>query len=147
VPARLSRQVLRFAAIGVASTVGYVLLFVLLRGSLGPQGANLAALLVTAVANTGANRRLTFGITGARHAARSQIEGLIVFGLGLLLTSGALAGLHAAVPQASRVAELAVLVSANLVATILRFFAYRVWVFSPRRHGADQNPEVAPVDA
>ena len=35
------------------------------------------------------------------------------------------------------------LVSANLVATVLRFLAYRVWVFSPRRHGADQHPEVA----
>jgi putative flippase GtrA len=147
VPARLSRQVLRFAAIGVASTLGYVVLFVLLRGSTGPQGANLAALLVTAVANTSANRRLTFGITGSRHAARSQIEGLAVFGLGLLLTSAALAGLHAAAPEPSRLAELAVLVSANLVATVLRFLAYRVWVFSPRRHGADQHPEAAPVDA
>jgi hypothetical protein len=73
VPARLSRQVLRFAAIGIASTLGYVLLFVLLRGSIGPQGANLAALLVTAVANTSANRRLTFGITGSRPpGARSR---------------------------------------------------------------------------
>ena len=82
--------------------LGYVLLYVLLRGSLGPQGANLAALLVTAVANTSANRRLTFGITGRRHAARSQVEGLVVFGLGLLLTSAALAGLHAAVPDPAR---------------------------------------------
>jgi hypothetical protein len=41
---------------------------------------------------------------------------------------------------------LAVLVSANLVATVLRFLAYRVWVFAPRRHGAEQHPEVAPAD-
>ncbi|HSP37475.1 MAG TPA: bifunctional glycosyltransferase family 2/GtrA family protein [Frankiaceae bacterium] len=146
VPARLSRQVLRFAAIGIASTLGYVVLFLLLRGSIGPQPANLTALLVTAIANTGANRRLTFGIIGTRHVARSQLEGLAVFGLGLALTSGALAGLHAARADPSRLAELAVLVSANLVATVLRFFAYRVWVFAPRRHGLDQRAETSPLD-
>jgi putative flippase GtrA len=147
VPARLSRQVLRFASIGVASTLGYVLIFLLLRGSIGAQPANLTALLVTAVANTGANRRLTFGITGARHAARSQLEGLAVFGLGLLLTSGALAVLHAAAAEPSRLAELAVLVSANLIATVLRFLAYRSWVFAPRRHGLDAPAEASPLDA
>jgi putative flippase GtrA len=138
VPARLSRQVLRFAAIGAASTIGYGLLFVLLRGTLGAQGANLTALLVTAVANTSANRRLTFGISGGRHAARSQAEGLALFALGLLLTSGALAVLHVLRTAPSRTAELGVLVAANLVATVLRFLVYRAWVFSPRRHGADQ---------
>jgi putative flippase GtrA len=140
VPARLSRQVLRFGAIGAASTIGYLLLFVLLRSSIGAQGANLLALLSTAIANTSANRRLTFGITGSRHAARSQVEGLLVFGLGLLLTSGALTVLHAASAHPARLTELAVLVTANLVATVLRFLAYRIWVFAPRRHGDDQQP-------
>ena len=108
-----------------------------------PAGARL---LVTAVANTGANRRLTFGITGGRHAARSQVEGLALFGLGLVLTSGALAVLHATVVAPSRIAELAVLVTANLVATVLRFLVYRTWVFSPRRHGVDQLAPGSPVD-
>jgi putative flippase GtrA len=140
VPARLSRQVLRFAAIGIASTLGYLLLYLLLRAPVGAQGANLVALLITAVANTGANRRLTFGITGSRHAARSQVEGLLVFGLGLLLTSGALGILHSRYPHPARVTELAALVAANLLATVLRFLAYRVWVFAPTRHGAGQQP-------
>ena len=143
VPARLSRQVLRFAAIGVASTLGYVLLYLLLREPIGAQGANLTALLLTAVANTGANRRLTFGIRGGRHAARSQLEGLAVFGLGLLFTSGALAALHAVVAAPSRPAEVSVLVAANLVATVLRFLAYRAWVFAPRRHAGEQLPSDA----
>jgi putative flippase GtrA len=146
VPARLSRQVLRFATIGVASTFGYVVLYVLLRTALGAQAANLIALLLTAVANTSANRRLTFGISGSRHAARSQIEGLAVFGLGLALTSGALAVLHATTGAPGRGLELTVLVATNLVATVLRFFAYRIWVFSPRRHDAMQLRTEAAAD-
>src|SRR6266508_177866 len=70
VPAGLARQLVRFAGVGVASTVAYGLLFVLLRGAMGGQAANLLALLVTALANTAANRRLTFGISGWHGAGR-----------------------------------------------------------------------------
>jgi hypothetical protein len=63
----------------------------LLRGVMSAQPANVLSLLVTAVANTAANRRLTFGISGRQHAARHQVKGLIAFGVGLALTSGALA--------------------------------------------------------
>jgi putative flippase GtrA len=121
----LPRQMARFAAIGVASTVAYLVLFALLRDVMAAQPANALALLATAIANTSANRRLTFGIVGRRHAARHQLQGLFVFGLGLLLTSACLAGLHAVAPAASRTAELAVLVVANLAATLLRFVPSR----------------------
>ena len=60
----------------------------------------------------------------------------MVFGLGLALTSGSLALLGALAPAASHGIELAVLVLANLVATLLRFVAYRAWVFHPRRQQA-----------
>src|SRR5205823_4978063 len=60
VPRGLTRQAIRFAGIGVASTLAYLLLFMLLRQGMGAQLANLVALLVTAVANTAANRRVTF---------------------------------------------------------------------------------------
>ena len=49
------------------------------------------ALLVTAVGNTAPNRRLTFGVRGAANAGRHQAQGLVVFALGLALTSGSLA--------------------------------------------------------
>jgi putative flippase GtrA len=132
VPAGLPRQLVRFAAIGVASTLAYLALFALLRNGFGPQLANAVALLVTAVANTAANRRLTFGITGRRHAARHQLQGLIVFGLGLAMTSGCLAALHVWAPQASRAAELVAVVLANLAATVLRFVLLRLWMFHRR---------------
>ena len=151
VPLTLARQAVRFAAVGVTSTLAYLVLFVVLRGPLGAQGANLIALLLTAVANTAANRRLTFGLRGSRHVTRNQFEGLVVFGLGLALTSGALAGLHAVVPQPHHLVEVGVLVLANLVATVVRFVLFRHWVFASRRHrgtGSDDSlinvePEVA----
>ena len=133
VPPRLARQLVRFALVGVASTVAYLLLYLLLRTMLPAQAANIAALLATTVGNTAANRRLTFGIRGSRYATRAQLEGLAVFGIGLALTSGALAGLTALAPYPSRLAEVVVLVAANLAATVLRFLLFRAWVFHPRR--------------
>ncbi|MBQ0994612.1 dolichyl-phosphate beta-glucosyltransferase [Micromonospora sp. H61] len=126
VPVGLPRQLVRFAAVGVASTLAYLLLFVATRGLLGAQPANLVALLATAVANTAANRRLTFGISGRRHAARHHAQGLLAFALGLALTSGALAVLHVVSTVPARPVELAVLVAANLAATVLRFVLLRL---------------------
>jgi putative flippase GtrA len=132
----MTAQILRFAVIGVISTVAFLLLYSLFRTATPAQVSNLSALVITAVANTAANRRLTFGIRGRRHAGRSQVEGLVVFGLGLALTSGSLALLDVVSPGASHLTELVVLVIANAVATLLRFVAYRSWVFHPRRQSA-----------
>jgi len=121
----LPLQVASFAVVGVASTIAYVLLYLLLRGVMSAQAANVLSLLATAVANTAVNRRLTFGISGRRYAARHQVKGLIAFGVGLALTSGALAALN----HPGRGLEVSVLVAANLVATVIRFVLYRTWVF------------------
>jgi putative flippase GtrA len=123
--AELPLQIVSFTVVGIASTIAYVLLYLLLRGVMSAQAANVLSLLVTAVANTAANRRLTFGISGRQHAARHQVKGLIAFGIGLALTSGALAVL----PAPSRGVEVSVLVAANLVATVIRFVLFRTWVF------------------
>ena len=131
-PTGLLRQLVRFAAVGVVSTLAYLVLYSLLRDGLGAQGANFVALGVTAVGNTAANRRYTFGVRGRAGVARHQFEGLIVFCLGLALTSGSLAVLHG-LTAPGRGLELAVLVVANLAATVLRFLLLRGWVFHPRR--------------
>jgi putative flippase GtrA len=88
---------------------------------------------VTAVANTAANRRFTFAVRGRARAAQHQAQGLVVFGLALVLTAGSLALLRALDPHASRVTELTVLIAANLAATVLRFVLLRGWVFRARR--------------
>jgi len=126
----LLRQLVRFALVGVASTLAYVVLYALLAGPMGAQAANVVALLLTAVANTAANRRLTFGVRGAGGVLRHHGQGLAVFGLAWALTASSLAVLHATTDP-PRALELTVLVAANLLATVLRFLLLRSWVFRP----------------
>ena len=137
-PPSLLRQVVYFATVGVLSTVAFLALFLVLRDAWGPQVANFTALLVTAVANTAANRRFTFGVRGRDGVARHQAQGIVVFGIGLALTSGALALLHLATDP-PRAVEVAVLVLANLAATVVRFVLLRGWVFRSR-HTAGAEP-------
>ena len=115
------------------------MLYLALRTFLPALDANLLSLLVTAIGNTAANRRLTFGIRGRANATAHQLRGLIAFATGLALTTGALMALHAASPHAGKTAELTVLVVANLLATMSRFVLYRGWVFADKRD--DQQAE------
>jgi putative flippase GtrA len=133
-------QIARFAVVGAGSTVAYLGLYLVLRGSMSAQAANLISVLLTAAANTAANRRLTFGITGRPNAARHQFKGLPTFGIGLALTAGSLAVLHANSPHPGRGTEIAVLLTANLVAGTLRFALCRTWVFGPSKRGAGYLP-------
>lgn len=132
VPGGLARQLVGFCAVGALSTLLYLALYSLFRLGVGPQLANAAALLVSAIGNTAANRRLTFGVRGRARAVRHQAQGLAVFAIGLVLTSGSLAALDAASGSPSHGTELAVLVAANLAATVLRFLLFRAWVFPER---------------
>jgi putative flippase GtrA len=113
----------------VLSTLAYLLLYAALRAHTEAQAANLVALAVTAVGNTALNRRLTFGVRGTGGAVRQHAQGLLVFALGLAVTSGSLAGLAAVSGHPPRAVELGVLVVANLTATVLRFVMLRSWVF------------------
>ena len=140
VPRAMPFQLARFAAIGVASTLANLVLFVALRGLMGPIAANVLALLICAIVNTAANRRFTFGVRGRAGAATHQFQGLIVFGIGLGLTTGALALLGVFVPGAHQVAEVGTIVAANAVATVVRFVLFRSWVFRRRRSASPGSP-------
>ncbi|WP_280224316.1 bifunctional glycosyltransferase family 2/GtrA family protein [Nocardia farcinica] len=128
VPLGMVGQVVRFAIIGVLSTLAYMLLYLVLQPVAGAQGANFLALLLTAIANTAANRAFTFGVRGPDRVLTHQFQGLLIFGFGLLVTSGSLFALHRWAPAAPVHVELVVLVTANLVATLARFLGLR-WVF------------------
>ena len=128
----------RFLGIGVASTLVYALLFLVLHGPLGAAGANAAALALTAVGNTAANRRLTFGLRGRDDLARHHLRGAAVFVLTLALSNGALSVLHEIDARPSRAAELAVLVAGSALATVTRYVAMKTWVFA-RRHRSEAH--------
>ena len=131
---RTGTQVALFVCVGIASTIAYAVLYLLLRQVTGGQMANLLALLLTAIGNTAANRRLTFGVRGPRHAVRHQLQGLAVFGAGLAMTSGSLAVLHATSASPHPVLEVLVLTAANLLVTLMRFLAMRLWIFRETPH-------------
>ncbi len=138
---RLGMQVGIFLIIGLCSTLAYALLYLGLRTSMTPWWANFSALLVTAVANTAANRRFTFGVRGSQHVVRHQAQGLALFAAGLAATSGSLWVLHALVTP-TRALEVTVLTVANLVVTVLRFAAMKLWVFvvvKQRAKGVDSR--------
>jgi putative flippase GtrA len=127
----LAAQVRRFAVIGIASTAAWAILYLLLRGVLASLPANAIALVITAIGNTAANRRLTFGVRGRESVLRHHAAGLAAFGLALGLTSGAALLLDLVAPHAGRVVEVGLLTAANLVATAGRFVLLRTWIGRP----------------
>jgi putative flippase GtrA len=128
----LAVPIARFISIGIASTLAYALLFLALAGAIGSAAASAAALALTAVANTAANRRLTFGIRGRRHLGRQHVAAFLVFVIALGLTNAALAVVHGLDPHPARLVEAASLVLANLAATVTRYVALSTWVFRAR---------------
>ncbi len=122
------RQLWRFGLIGVASTAVYSLLFWVLRPLVPGVAANTLALVATAIANTAANRRFTFGVRGSEGLAGDQLSGLIALALALATTNVSMAALQAARLAPPRSIELAVLIAANGIATLVRFALLRVLI-------------------
>ena len=125
--------VARFMAVGVVSTLAYVLLYLMLHAGLGAGGANALALALTAVGNTAANRRVTFGVRGRAGAVRHHLRGALVYALTLGLTTVSLVSLHRIDAHPARFVELGVLVAASVLATVSRYVALRSWVFAAAR--------------
>lgn len=134
-PPGLARQLVSFAGIGVVSTFAHLLLFVVLRAPLGAIAANIVALAITAVANTLANRRLTFGVVGRTDRWRHLVEASAVFVLTTTLSTAALAGLRVVLDDPATIVDVVTIFTVQLIATLIRFLTLRHWVFAPRRRG------------
>jgi glycosyltransferase involved in cell wall biosynthesis len=130
---RLPGQLGRFAAVGVLSTLAYAGLFWLLREAFPATVSNSIALVVTSVANTAANRRLTFGVRGSDRLIRDHAGGLVAFAIALVLTNLAIVSLNALAPGAPLRVEIAVLMAVNAIATTARFLILRTLLFHLRR--------------
>jgi putative flippase GtrA len=132
----LARQLCTFAAIGAASTAAYALIFWMVRPFAPAAAANVIGLLVTAVANTAANRRFTFGVRGGGGLLGDHLGGLLALALALVTTDLSITVLVAVRPDASPALELAVLVAASSIATLARFALLRALIFERRRRPA-----------
>jgi putative flippase GtrA len=138
------RQAGSFAVIGVFSTLAYVALYAVLRGFTPAPVANALALVVTAVGNTAANRRLTFQVRGPEGLARDHATGLLALGAALAITSASLGLLAVLAPDAGRAVELGVLVTANAAATLVRFLLLRLALGARRTCQSTDEPMPAP---
>jgi putative flippase GtrA len=127
----LAEQLVRFASIGVVSTIVFALLFAALAGPIGVIAADIVSLGVCSVANTAANRRLTFALRGRAGRARHYAAGMALAALPLVLTLLTLLALDAA-GVTSLGLLLVGLTAANALATLARFVLLREWVFVPR---------------
>ena len=132
---RLLPQLVRFALVGGFSTVLYSLLFLVLGTQMHSQSANFLALLMSAVANTAANRWFTFGVRGRQHLLSHHVQGLLLFAAAWGITAGALAFSHNIWTQSDPMRDLLVATGANIVGTFLRFTVMRTKIFrtDPRR--------------
>jgi putative flippase GtrA len=149
VASRQGRELVTFGVIGLVSTGAYAVLYLLLRTATGPTAANALALVVTAIGNTAANRRLTFGVRDDRSMVRDQIGGLVALAIALAITTSSVSLLGALAPRAGRMVELAVLVVANALATVARFVLLRSWITADRERALasashNQRPGVTP---
>jgi glycosyltransferase involved in cell wall biosynthesis len=131
-------QLLRFAGVGVVSTLGYLFLFVAWRPLLGAFAANAVAMAIATLFNTAVHRELSRTTDGqARRGRLYAVAGglyLVSFGL----TTLGLVVAHWVAPSAL-LAEVAALTVANVVAAVFRFAVLRAWIFRPSaRTGASQ---------
>jgi glycosyltransferase involved in cell wall biosynthesis len=124
-------QLLRFAGVGVLSTLGYLFLFVAWRPMLGALGANAVAMAIATLFNTAVHRELSHGRDGLLRRGRIVAVVASLYAISLALTTGALLSVglissHAVVP------ELVAITLANAIAAIFRFSVLRTWIFRPR---------------
>jgi putative flippase GtrA len=124
VPTGLGGQLVRFASVGLVSTLLFAVLFAALYGPLGAVAAAVGALAISSVANTAANRRLTFDQRGRLGRRRHWTSAAAVSALPLVLDLVALA-VAAAAGITSTLGLLVALTIANGLATAARFVGLR----------------------
>jgi len=136
-------QLLRFAGVGVLTTLGYLFLFVAWRPMLGAFWANAVAMAIATLFNTAVHRELSRSNDGQTRRGR-----LFAVAGGLYLCSLALTSLGLVVAQwlapGALVAELLAITVANAVATVFRFAVLRAWIFRPSTRTVTDLTEVSP---
>ncbi|WP_082843995.1 GtrA family protein [Nocardia salmonicida] len=121
-------QLIRFALVGGASNIAYVLLFLTMHDS-GPLVANVAGSMVSTVIANELHRQLTFraGSRVGGFTAQWEGGGLALVGLGI--STAALAGLDFLAPGLGETAQAGAVLVVMAVVGGLRFLVLRNFVF------------------
>ncbi len=123
-------QLLRFAGVGVVSTLGYLFLFVAWRPLLGPYGANAVAMAIATLFNTAVHRELSRTTDGQSRRGRLYAVAGGLYLVSVLFTTVGLVVAQWIAPSAL-LAELVAITVANAAAAVLRFAVLRAWIFRP----------------
>jgi putative flippase GtrA len=123
-------QLMRFAGVGVISTLGYLFLFVAWRPLAGTLGANALALSICTLFNTTVHKELSRGASRRLRRGRFLAVAAGLFAVSLTLTTLALLATRL-VSTTSIPLELVAVTVANALAAVLRFSVLRAWVFRP----------------
>jgi putative flippase GtrA len=121
-------QIPSFGLIGAVSTVVHLLLYLAFRIWWPILLANLVSLIISALLNTEANRHLTFARSEGS-TWNAHIQGLVVFMLSYILTSGALLGLDTVMAHPPKALQFAVLLVSSLIGAGGRFILFRFRIF------------------
>ncbi|HLS78515.1 MAG TPA: GtrA family protein [Nocardia sp.] len=121
-------QLGRFALVGGASNITYVLLFAAMYG-MGSITANIAGSAVSTVIANELHRRLTFKAADRVHWFTAQWEAGGLALLGLVITTGALAALEVFTPTLGGGAQAAAVMAITAAVGGMRFLALRGFVF------------------
>src|SRR5699024_12813661 len=121
---------LHFDDVSSCSTSLSDVMFLIAVQVFSPTVAYSAALLITPVINTAANRTHAFGVRAPHHRFVSQAKGLAAFALCFAFPSAGLSLASGFTGEWASIATLAVLTAANLAATVVRFVLMRTWVFA-----------------
>ncbi len=135
-------QLLRFAGVGVLSTVGYLFLFVAWRPLLGAFAANAVAMAIATLFNTAVHRELSRTTDGQARRGR-----LFAVAAGLCAVSLAFTTLGLLVAQwtapGALLPELVAITLATMIAAVFRFAVLRAWIFRPRARAGSDLMEVS----
>jgi putative flippase GtrA len=128
------RQLARYAMVGALGTAASALLYLVFRTWWDAVPANLAALVLSTVVSTEANRRFTFG--GAQvDRVREYVQNAGTVAFYAFYSSVVLLLLGQVVADPTALQESLVVAAASVLGGLGRFVLLRSWVFGGRADG------------
>ena len=122
------RQLARYTVVGALGTAVSTVLYLVFRTWWDAIPANLAAIVLSTIASTEANRRFTFG-GAVVDRAREYMQNTGTVAFYAFYSSAVLLLLDQVVVDATALQESLVVAGASVVGGLLRFVVLRNWVF------------------